>query len=159
MEIHGLRSPYEIVGGIVYFGRMIDKIRLHAAEMLPSGYQPLLGSANARSFDGSCCRFLQNRLRCACRPGNPGRNRPGNVPLGLRSCSISSTWTKADRLACASRDYKPLRTVSRFALGVLATDVRQFSKKERSPRVPLPMAFDFDGLYPGFEFCLPNVEY
>jgi hypothetical protein len=59
MEIHGLGSPYEIVGGVVYFGRMIDKIRLHAAGMLPSEYQPLLGNAKPRSFDGRCCRFLQ----------------------------------------------------------------------------------------------------
>jgi hypothetical protein len=59
MQIHGLRSPYELVGGLVYVGRMIDKIRLHAAGMLPAEYQPLLGSANSRSFDERCCRFLQ----------------------------------------------------------------------------------------------------
>ena len=59
MEVENLRSPYEVVGGIVYFGRMIDKMRLHAAGMLPSEYQPLLGGANPRSFDGRCCRFLQ----------------------------------------------------------------------------------------------------
>jgi hypothetical protein len=59
MEIKGLRSAYETVDGLVYFGRMIDKIRLHAAGMLPSGYQPSLGNANPRSFDGRCCRFLQ----------------------------------------------------------------------------------------------------
>jgi hypothetical protein len=59
MQIHGLRSPYELVGGLVYFGRMIDKMRLHAAGVLPAEYQPLLGSANSRSFDGRCCRFLQ----------------------------------------------------------------------------------------------------
>jgi len=59
MEIQGLRSAYDIVGGIVYFGRMIDKIRLHAAGMLPSEYQPFLGSTNPDSFDGRCCRFLK----------------------------------------------------------------------------------------------------
>jgi Domain of unknown function (DUF5069) len=59
MQIHGLRSPYERVEGLVYFGRMIDKMRLRAAGMLPAEYQPLLGSANPRSFDGRCCRFLQ----------------------------------------------------------------------------------------------------
>jgi gluconokinase len=59
MEIHGLRSPYEPVEGLVYFARMIDKIRLHAAGLLPSEYQPLLGNANPRSFDARCCRFLQ----------------------------------------------------------------------------------------------------
>ena len=59
MEIPGLRSPYETVGGIVYFGRMIDKIRLQASGKLPSAYQAQLGDANSRSFDGRCCRFLQ----------------------------------------------------------------------------------------------------
>jgi Domain of unknown function (DUF5069) len=58
MEIPGLRSPYETVGGIVYFGRMIDKIRLQASGKLPSAYQAQLGDANSRSFDGRCCRFL-----------------------------------------------------------------------------------------------------
>jgi hypothetical protein len=59
MEIPDLRSPYEMVGGIVYFGRMLDKIRLNAAGALPSTYQSLLGSSNPGSFDGYCCRFLQ----------------------------------------------------------------------------------------------------
>jgi Domain of unknown function (DUF5069) len=59
MEIPDLRSPYEMVGGIVYFGRMLDKIRLNAAGALPSGYQSLLGISNPGSFDGYCCRFLQ----------------------------------------------------------------------------------------------------
>jgi uncharacterized protein DUF5069 len=59
MEIPGLRSPYEMVGGIVHFGRMLDKIRLSAAGGLPSGYQLSLGNASPHSFDGYCCRFLQ----------------------------------------------------------------------------------------------------
>lgn len=54
MEIKNLRSPYAQVGGIVYFGRMIDKIRLHAAGQLPTDYQPNLGSG----FDGRCVNFL-----------------------------------------------------------------------------------------------------
>jgi hypothetical protein len=38
MKVPGLRSLYEKVGGIVYFGRMLDKIRLHASGRLPEGY-------------------------------------------------------------------------------------------------------------------------
>ena len=30
MKGFGLRSPYEKVGGLFYFGRMVDKIRNHA---------------------------------------------------------------------------------------------------------------------------------
>ena len=49
------RSPAAKVQGIVYFGRMIDKIRIHASGGLPPDYQPNLG----RSFDGDCTTFLQ----------------------------------------------------------------------------------------------------
>ena len=59
MSVPGLRSPYDTVDGIVYFGRMIDKMRLHAAGDLPADYHPFLGGANPYSFDGRCCRFLR----------------------------------------------------------------------------------------------------
>lgn len=48
------RSAYDQVGGLVYFARMLDKIRLHAAGKLPADYHVNLGSG----FDGRCCRFL-----------------------------------------------------------------------------------------------------
>jgi len=50
-----VRSPAAKLGGIVYFGRMIDKIRAHAAGRLPGDYQPNLG----KGFDARCCRFLR----------------------------------------------------------------------------------------------------
>ena len=56
MKIPGLRSSYEKVGGIVYFGRMLDKIRLHAAGQLPPGYN--LGTSRWTWFDARCTRFL-----------------------------------------------------------------------------------------------------
>ena len=55
-KVHGLRSSYEKVGGIVFFGRMLDKIRLHAAGRLPPGYN--LGTADWTWFDARCTRFL-----------------------------------------------------------------------------------------------------
>jgi hypothetical protein len=48
------RSAYGLTGGIVYFARMLDKIRLHGAGALRSDYHANLGSG----FDGRCCRFL-----------------------------------------------------------------------------------------------------
>jgi gluconokinase len=42
------------VGGLVYFGRMLDKIRVHADGKLPEDYQPNLG----KGFDRSCVEFL-----------------------------------------------------------------------------------------------------
>lgn len=57
MKVPGLRSDYEKVGGIVYFGRMLDKIRLRAAGRLPSDY--FTGTAHPTHFDSRCCRFLR----------------------------------------------------------------------------------------------------
>ena len=56
--IPGLRSPFNQVKGLVYFGRMLDKIRLHAAGKLPEGWQVAKGPAMQGSFDARCCRFL-----------------------------------------------------------------------------------------------------
>jgi gluconokinase len=56
--IPGLRSPSEQVGGLVYFGRMLDKIRLHVAGKLPAAWQAARGMAYPTSFDARCCRFL-----------------------------------------------------------------------------------------------------
>lgn len=53
--IPGLRSPYAKVGRLVYFGRMLDKIRLHAAGKLPPDYIPNLG----KGFDARCLSFLR----------------------------------------------------------------------------------------------------
>lgn len=50
-----LRSPSATVGGIVYFGRMLDKIRLQAQGNLPADYQANLG----KGFDQSCVTFLE----------------------------------------------------------------------------------------------------
>ena len=48
------RSAYDRTGGIVYFARMLNKIRLRAAGTLRADFQANLGSG----FDGRCCRFL-----------------------------------------------------------------------------------------------------
>ena len=53
-----LRSPYQKVGRIVYFGRMLDKIRLHRDGKLPADYQANYGDASPNVFDARCCRFL-----------------------------------------------------------------------------------------------------
>jgi gluconokinase len=58
-HIPGLRSPYAKVGRLVYFGRMLDKVRLHAAGKLPPDYVSNLGDEGDPSmFDARCCRFL-----------------------------------------------------------------------------------------------------
>ena len=56
--IPGLRGPAERVNGIVYFGRMLDKMRLAAAGKLPEGWQPMRGFVKG-GYDWRCCLFLQ----------------------------------------------------------------------------------------------------
>jgi Domain of unknown function (DUF5069) len=50
-----LRSPNEKVGGLFYFGRMLDKIRHHRKGELPSDYHANLG----KGFDEKCVKFLR----------------------------------------------------------------------------------------------------
>ena len=57
--IPGLRSPFDTVGGIVYFGRMLDKIRLHAEGKLPEAWVAAKGPAYPGTFDSRCCAFLR----------------------------------------------------------------------------------------------------
>jgi gluconokinase len=57
--ISGLRSPSDSVNGLVYFGRMLDKIRLAAAGKLPEGWQAARGLNMPGSFDWRCCHFLK----------------------------------------------------------------------------------------------------
>ena len=54
MKKFPVRSPATKLGGLVHFGRMLDKIRLQARGELPADYQPNLG----RGFDAKCCAFL-----------------------------------------------------------------------------------------------------
>jgi hypothetical protein len=49
-----IRSPSVKVGGLVHFGRMLDKIKDHAKGELPADYQPNLG----KGFDQRCVTFL-----------------------------------------------------------------------------------------------------
>ncbi|MEK7286569.1 MAG: DUF5069 domain-containing protein [Nitrospirota bacterium] len=48
-------SAYTEVCGIVYFARMLDKIRLYAAGELPDAYHTNLGVG---VFDAHCCNLL-----------------------------------------------------------------------------------------------------
>lgn len=52
-------SPHLKTRGIVYFARMIDKIRLHAAGKLDPDYIHHLGFSDVTSFDARFCRFWE----------------------------------------------------------------------------------------------------
>ena len=54
MSEHFPCSPYQSIQGLVYFPRMLSKIRLKAAGTLPTAYEEYLGS----NFDGRCLNLL-----------------------------------------------------------------------------------------------------
>ncbi len=54
MKVPGIRSPHDKVGGLVYFGRMLDNIRLHARGEL----HPELHANLGEGFDKTCVQFL-----------------------------------------------------------------------------------------------------
>ncbi len=49
-------SDYQETNGLIYFARMLDKIRLHAAGRLDEGY--FVGIEDPTFFDARCTRFL-----------------------------------------------------------------------------------------------------
>jgi len=55
------KSPNELTGGMRYFGRMLDKIRLHACGDLHEDYHKNLGTP--RTADAACCNFLRVHYR------------------------------------------------------------------------------------------------
>lgn len=46
-----------MIGGMMYFPRMLDKIRLHARDELSADYHENFGKQ--RAGDGICCNFLR----------------------------------------------------------------------------------------------------
>src|ERR1051326_1596813 len=49
-------TDYKKTQGLIYFARMLDKIRLHAAGKLEAGY--FVGVEDPTLFDSRCVRFL-----------------------------------------------------------------------------------------------------
>jgi gluconokinase len=56
------------MGGMVYFGRMLDKIRIHARRELPVEYEVNLG----KGFDEKCTTFLRVRYELVIEYVNNG---------------------------------------------------------------------------------------
>ena len=50
-------APRDVAGGMMYFPRMLDKIRLHARAELGEDYLENFGAR--RAADGMCCNFLR----------------------------------------------------------------------------------------------------
>src|SRR5712671_1168904 len=58
------KSPKEMTKGMMYFPRMLDKIRLHGCGQLPEDYHKNFGTP--RTADGACCNFLRIHHRDLC---------------------------------------------------------------------------------------------
>lgn len=55
MPTPAIRSPYTKIAGLVWFGRMLDKIRVAQAGQLPPDYEKLRG----KGLDGAFLKILQ----------------------------------------------------------------------------------------------------
>jgi Domain of unknown function (DUF5069) len=55
------KGPKEMTKGMMYFPRMLDKIRLHGCGELHEDYHKNLGAVKA--VDGVCCNFLRVHYR------------------------------------------------------------------------------------------------
>jgi hypothetical protein len=64
------KSPKELTSGMMYFSRMLDKIRLHARGELDAAYQENFGAR--RTADGACCNFLRVHHRDVCERARQG---------------------------------------------------------------------------------------
>ena len=71
MKIPGLRAADEMVGGLAHFGRMLDKIRLAAADALPDGY--FLGDEDFFLVGRALLPLPRRRLCRAEETGRGGR--------------------------------------------------------------------------------------
>jgi gluconokinase len=58
------KSPKEMTKGMMYFPRMLDKIRLHGCGELPKEYHDNFGAP--RTADTVCCNFLRVDHRDLC---------------------------------------------------------------------------------------------
>jgi hypothetical protein len=92
------RSPRERVGGLYYFGRILDKIRCHLREKLPEEYRSNFGLSVC--LDGMLCGMLGvahadliERMRGG---GKSGRHRPAARPRtrwrGRSFRSVTFPW-------------------------------------------------------------------
>jgi hypothetical protein len=70
MKIEGLRSPYEKLGGLYHFARMLDKIRLHQVGRLPEEYYANFG-LNV-GLEGHHCGFLGVEFAAVCERAKQG---------------------------------------------------------------------------------------
>ena len=100
------RSPYDKEGGLVFFPRMLDKIRLLAKGELPEEYHPPM----TRGFNANCCDFLGVEYPALVEKVNEGLNdaevlqwcfemggRKTDFEIGLwNSFAIKKGWRDED---------------------------------------------------------------
>jgi hypothetical protein len=134
-NVPGLRSPYVKVGRLVYFGRMLDKIRLHAASQLPvAEYGENLGIG----FDGRCCNFLRvnyDELKA--------RVLQGGTDLEVLAWCESRGGARTDEECEVWNGFMKKRGWRDAAAGNLANRIKQ-SALEAAPIMTMFDYLDFD---------------
>jgi carbohydrate kinase (thermoresistant glucokinase family) len=116
-SVPGLRSPYALVGRLVYFGRMLDKIRLHSAGTLPPDFHDNYSDARPTVFDGRCCAFL-------------GFRHADLIPLVTSGIADEEVLAEVERLA-GRRDDTACNAWNRFVTKIGWRDDRSEPLRNR----------------------------
>ena len=117
MNIPNLRSSYDQVGGLYHFGRMLDKIRLHATGKLPADYTANLGGG----FDGRVCSFLHVKYEDLVA-------QAGSDEAMLRWCFAHGRQPTADEIAIFN-DFLKKRGWNDSASDLLAERISQLDPR------------------------------
>ena len=116
MNVPGLRSPYDQVGGLCHFGRMLDKIRLHAAGKLPVEYCENLGGG----FDAALCRLFNVKYDDLV-----ARVKQGGTDEDIRQWCFEHGRTPAEHEVTILNDFLRKRGWNDVASDRLAERVKQ----------------------------------
>jgi hypothetical protein len=135
-HVPGLRSPYLKTGRIVYFARMLDKIRLNAASRLPADEY---GGNLGKGFDARCCSFLRvtyEELRAETLAG-------GRSDEQLLAWAEEHGGRRSDEACEVWNDFMMKRGFRDAAAEVLARRIQE-SHLEEKPILTMFDYLDFD---------------
>ena len=116
---------------MMYFPRMLDKIRLHLRGELHEDYQENFGALKAA--DGVCCNFLRVHHRDLIRTREAGRDRRGNSGMVFRKGPPLERW----RSLCLER----IRIEARMARFSHADSSNNEKRRWESPIATIFSAF------------------
>lgn len=131
------KSPNEMTGGMMYFPRMLDKIRLHARGELGEDYHANLGLP--KSADGACVNFLRVNYADLCKQVQEG----GTDEEILEWCYETGRRLNEGDLMVWNGFASKLGW-SDFATPMLEEQKKKYGITHRTDIVTIPDLMDFD---------------